>query len=73
MFNSRYVNDVNGKSQKWNDFVNAGYDEMSIRYEEKVLSYWFDEIWVPSSWVEKKRIMQTIRKTNKTCAFVANG
>ena len=73
MVNSGYVDAVNGNSTKWNDFLNKVYDEMSSRYGEKVSSYWFDGTWVPNSWVDKERLMGTIRKTNRTCAFVANG
>ena len=73
MINSGYVDAVNGNSTKWNDFVNAVYDEMSSRYGEKVCAYWFDGTWVPSTWVDKKRMMATIRKTNPTAAMVANG
>jgi hypothetical protein len=73
MINSGYVDAVNGNSKKWNDFVNAVYDEMSARYGEKVCAYWFDGTWVPQSWVDKNRMMQTIWKYNPTAAMVANG
>jgi hypothetical protein len=73
MINSGYVDAVEGNPQKWNDFINAVFDEMSTRYGEKVCAYWFDGTWVPNSWVDKQRMMQTIEKTNKICAFVANG
>jgi alpha-L-fucosidase len=71
MVRSGYVESVNGNPEKWNDFVCAVYDEMSSRYGEKVCAYWFDGTWV--NWVDKQRIMDTIRKTNKTGAMVANG
>jgi uncharacterized repeat protein (TIGR02059 family) len=73
MINSGYVDAVNGSSTKWNDFINKVYDEMSSRYGDKVCAYWFDGSWVPSTWVDKNRMMATIRKTNPTAAMVANG
>jgi alpha-L-fucosidase len=71
MVRSGYVEAVEGNSQKWDDFVCAVYDEMSTRYGDKVSAYWFDGSWVP--WVDKQRIMETIWKTNKDAAMVANG
>jgi hypothetical protein len=73
MINSGYVDAVNGNSTKWNNFINAVYDEMSSRYGDKVCAYWFDGTWVPSNWVDKNRMMATIRRTNPTAAMVANG
>jgi alpha-L-fucosidase len=71
MVRSGYVEAVEGNSQKWDDFICAVFDEMSTRYGDKVSAYWFDGSWVP--WVDKQRIMETIWKTNKNAAMVANG
>ena len=66
-----YPESVDGNSEIWDNFVNEVYDEMSSRYGEKVAAYWFDGTWC---WhVDKTRIMKTIRKTNKICAFIGNG
>lgn len=66
-----YPESVEGNSEIWDNFVNEVYDEMSSRYGEKVAAYWFDGTWC---WhVDKTRIMETIRKTNKICAFIGNG
>lgn len=73
MINSGYVDAVNGDSKKWNDFTNKVYDEMSARYGDKVCAYWFDGTWVPNTWVDKQRMMNTIWKSNPTAAMVANG
>lgn len=66
-----YPESVEGNSDIWDKFVNEIYDEMSARYGEKIAAHYFDGSW---SWhVDKTRIMQTIRKHNKTCAFIGNG
>jgi len=66
-----YPESCRGNSTIWNNFVCEVYDEMSTRYGEKIAAYWFDGTWTNN--VDKKRIMETIRKNNPTCAFVANG
>jgi len=66
-----YPESVEGNSTKWNKFVTEIYDEMSSRYGQKISAYWFDGTWTNN--VDKNAIMKTIQRTNKTCAFVANG
>lgn len=66
-----YPQSVEGDSEIWDNFVNEVYDEMSSRYGDRIAAYWFDGTW---TWnVDKTRIMNTIRRTNSHCAFIANG
>lgn len=66
-----YVESVNGDSKKWNQFVGEVYDEMSARYGDKIVAYWFDGTWTGA--VDKKMIMETINKHNPSTAHIANG
>ncbi len=66
-----YPESVHGNPTIWNNFVCEVYDEMSARYGSKIAAYWFDGTWTNT--VDKNRIMESIKKYNPTCAFVANG